>query len=88
MWLADTVLCSLQWAGGPKIDMLYGRKDVSLEDECAIDGVLPGTRPTACRDHQPPQSVGTALRSKGALRPATAPGLVERPDTAEQADFT
>ena len=23
--------------------MLYGRKDVSLEDECAIDGVLPGT---------------------------------------------
>ena len=45
--------CGLQWGGGPKIDMLYGRMDVSHEDECAIDGILPGASPscTAGHDH-------------------------------------
>ena len=32
----------MQFSGGPKIDMLYGRLDCPTEGEKAPDGVLPG----------------------------------------------
>jgi len=33
---------AIEAAGGPKIDMQYGRKDVTDEQGCAPDGLLPG----------------------------------------------
>ena len=33
---------AIEAAGGPKINMQYGRKDVTDEQGCAQDGLLPG----------------------------------------------
>lgn len=35
-------VAAIEAAGGPKIDMQYGRKDAPDENSCAPDGMLPG----------------------------------------------
>jgi len=39
----------MQDAGGPKIDMRYGREDCPKEELKAADGVLPGALRAFCR---------------------------------------
>eukprot|EP00899_Mesostigma_viride_P013965 jgi/Mesvir1/2256/Mv19303-RA.1 len=42
---------AIELAGGPKIDMKYGRVDVSSEKECAVEGKLPAGDPKNPAQH-------------------------------------